>query len=277
MFTCPHCSGVYYINLSGEFEIAQHEPVLADTFELNQQTQANLHIDSVNGSMNEMPAGSIDLNSEGIGVSLMSEQGLIAADNVYEGTQLSHPQFEQQNQLNMNNDFQMHPIDTSSEDNQLSSDMNHFSVDEPNVQPSNAYLQPTESQVNMTDKSHSDNFQASQTQDNYNFDQPLDQVLQQSQNSSDAIETTDISDEPNLSHEAGQWYQLTISGIDTVQIRELIEEALIDQKLKIDLNQLLSEIIDGQLVIKGLNAVKCSVIAQRLIYVDVKFDWSRYE
>jgi hypothetical protein len=266
MFTCPHCSGVYYINLFGEFEVAQHEPIVENNVETyHHEITTNQTINFSDNSIQQPPVND--------GAPLMMDQDLIAADNVYEGTQITQFNSSQQEQHSLQHEPQFASVDSFS-DQSNANEIDQISQNAQTVE----LTKSNDHQMHDQDvQTESENDQYSHSQVNYNFDQPLDQVLQQSQNISDAVESTEINEDQNLNAQNGQWYQLQISGIDTVQIRDLVQEAMTDQKLQIDVAQVLSKIINGQVVIKGLNAIKCSVIAQRLIYVDVELNWSRYE
>lgn len=248
MFTCPHCSGVYYINLIGDFEVAQHEPMV-DEF----------HAVGTNFSNSETSTQNQFSNPEI--APLMNSSDLIAADNVYEGTQLN----QISNEPEVNNHFH-------SENNQWqqTTDQSEPQADySQSEQLQSGQMNVPEEEAGMPEQN--------QSAQNYNFDQPLDQMLEQSQTLSDAFVASDANEESQVELSQGQFYQLEISGIDTAQIRDLVLEALNDRKLQIELQQLASEIQNGTLVIRGLNAVKCAVIVQRLIYVDVQMNWSRYD
>lgn len=68
-------------------------------------------------------------------------------------------------------------------------------------------------------------------------------------------------------------YDLRISGIDSAEIRELIRENITDQRLGINTKGLMKHIKDGVLEVKKINAIKASVLINRLKSLPVNLKW----
>jgi Zn-finger nucleic acid-binding protein len=68
-------------------------------------------------------------------------------------------------------------------------------------------------------------------------------------------------------------YVVTISGIDTAAINKDLRDALDDSKFGWNLPQIMSQIKGGVLTLKSVNAVKVSILIQRVKYLPVKITW----
>ncbi len=70
-------------------------------------------------------------------------------------------------------------------------------------------------------------------------------------------------------------YTVTISGIDTAVIYQQVKEAVADSKFGWNVIQVMTQIKDGVLILTSLNAVKASILVQRVKYLPVKVSWSQ--
>lgn len=68
-------------------------------------------------------------------------------------------------------------------------------------------------------------------------------------------------------------YTITISGIDSGILRGRVQEALTDSKFGWNSSQMMDQIKGGVLTIKSVNAVKASILIQRVKYLPVKISW----
>lgn len=68
-------------------------------------------------------------------------------------------------------------------------------------------------------------------------------------------------------------YTIIISGIDSGSIRAQIQEAISDSKFGWNPVQMIDQIKGGVLTIKSVNAVKASILIQRVKYLSVKISW----
>lgn len=113
----------------------------------------------------------------------------------------------------------------------------------------------------------------------YDFSQPLEAQENPSQSppepvENDDIDLSEIADFGNADlGQAAFNYTFTISGIDSGSIRAQIEEALSDSKFNWNVIQLMAQINGGVLTIQSLNAVKASILMQRVKYLPVKVSW----
>ncbi len=69
---------------------------------------------------------------------------------------------------------------------------------------------------------------------------------------------------------------LTISGIDTADLRNLVHEALLDKKFLWDAEGMMKNINSGQLYIQDLPSVKAAVLLLRLKNIPVNVSWEQH-
>ncbi|MGZ3803082.1 MAG: hypothetical protein ACXVB4_02650 [Pseudobdellovibrionaceae bacterium] len=115
---------------------------------------------------------------------------------------------------------------------------------------------------------------------NYDFSKPLDSWEPPRQDSAEALvggDSPDLSDIADFGNadlgQAAFNYTLTISGIDSGSVRAQIEEAITDSKFNWNVIQLMAQINEGVLTIQSVNAVKASILMQRVKYLPVKISW----
>ena len=70
-------------------------------------------------------------------------------------------------------------------------------------------------------------------------------------------------------------YTVVIAGIDTAAIYEQVKEAVTDSKFGWNVIQVMTQIKGGVLTLTSLNAVKASILVQRVKYLPVKVSWSQ--
>jgi hypothetical protein len=84
----------------------------------------------------------------------------------------------------------------------------------------------------------------------------------------------DIADFGNADvTQAAFHYSITIAGIDSAVIYQGLREALTDAKFGWNIGEVMTQIKDGVLTIKSVNAVKASILIQRVKYLPVKVSW----
>jgi hypothetical protein len=92
--------------------------------------------------------------------------------------------------------------------------------------------------------------------------------------SSEASSFSDITDFGNADvTQAAFSYSVTISGIDSASVYAAVKEALTDSKFGWNTIQIMTQMKDGILTIKSVNAVKASILIQRVKYLPVKVSW----
>ncbi len=80
----------------------------------------------------------------------------------------------------------------------------------------------------------------------------------------------------STAREGGYRFNLLIYGIDSVDIRNDVKDALTDGRFLWDLESLLSQIEQGVLKLNDLSAVKSALIVQRLKTLPVDIKWEQY-
>ena len=71
-------------------------------------------------------------------------------------------------------------------------------------------------------------------------------------------------------------YNVRITGIDTVDVREAVREALTDRKFVWDTDEIVRSIKDGACEIAGVSSVKAHVLITRLRQLPVEVEWEQY-
>jgi len=88
------------------------------------------------------------------------------------------------------------------------------------------------------------------------------------------LDLTEFANSEASSLESGEFlYQLTISGLDSKDLRDVLKGVLMDEKLKLNYNGILKQISQGRVKIVGLNPVKAKRIVEQLQYFDLKVKW----
>lgn len=112
---------------------------------------------------------------------------------------------------------------------------------------------------------------------NYDFSQPLGADIVPEPMPSLAAETSPLSDIADFGNadlgQAAFNYTITISGIDSGALRNQIQEAISDAKFGWNVIQIMAQIKGGVLTIRSVNAVKASILIQRVKYLPVKISW----
>lgn len=81
--------------------------------------------------------------------------------------------------------------------------------------------------------------------------------------------------EASSAREGILYYHLQISGIDTVELKQLVQDGLADARLALNLASIMKSIKNGVLKISNLNAVKASVIVTRLKEYPLELSWTQ--
>ncbi len=71
-------------------------------------------------------------------------------------------------------------------------------------------------------------------------------------------------------------YNVSISDIDSKEIREFLREAINDTRFNWDAQAILSGIKKGELLLKNLSPVKASILINRIKRLPVKIRWEQY-
>lgn len=71
-------------------------------------------------------------------------------------------------------------------------------------------------------------------------------------------------------------FNLYISGLDTLDVRQAVVDSLNDSKLGWSMDQLVAKIKNGELMFEGLTPIRCAIVVQRLRSVSVEIRWEQY-
>ncbi len=71
-------------------------------------------------------------------------------------------------------------------------------------------------------------------------------------------------------------YNVSISDIDSKEIREFLREAINDTRFNWDAQAIIAQIKKGELLLKNLSPVKASILINRIKRLPVKIRWDQY-
>lgn len=110
---------------------------------------------------------------------------------------------------------------------------------------------------------------------NYDFSQPMGGATPEPMTPlKETSPLEDITDFGNADlNQSAFGYTITISGIDSGAIRAQIQDAISDSKFGWNVIQVMAQIKGGVLTLKSVNAVKASILIQRVKYFPVKISW----
>ena len=90
------------------------------------------------------------------------------------------------------------------------------------------------------------------------------------------VDITDFANSEESLLEEGQYlYDLTIDRIDSKELRETVKYVLGDDKLKLDLNEVMSHLKNGCLLVQDLHPLKAKRIIEQLQYFDFDISWKQ--
>jgi hypothetical protein len=96
----------------------------------------------------------------------------------------------------------------------------------------------------------------------------------------DSPDLSDIADFGNSAvsgaREGALRYNVKVTGIDTVDVRDAFREALTDRKFVWDTDQIVRSIRDGECLLKDVTATKAHVLITRLRTLPVEIEWEQY-
>ncbi len=70
-------------------------------------------------------------------------------------------------------------------------------------------------------------------------------------------------------------FDLVVSGIDSRELREAVRESITDRRFMWDVREVMAGINDGKLVLKGINAIKATVLINRLKGLPLELHWQQ--
>lgn len=235
LFTCKNCQAVYFINFDGQPEYSDIPPVL------HQQDEA-LHPSSENLNL--------DLGS-GLGFESQVSQNQL------------HPQ------VPVSGLYSLDPLNSN----------NHEFINN-----SDKHISDSNNSDGSPEMSYNPDFQSYSSFEtlesvNSNADLNLDsQVKSQMSNysSSFAAAANEITEYGNTESQIAQLnYSLKLMGLDTVEIKNLLKEAIDDSRFGWDVGEVMKNIKNGEIKFEELNPVKAFILAKRLHFLDVEKIWTQ--
>lgn len=78
------------------------------------------------------------------------------------------------------------------------------------------------------------------------------------------------------SRDGGLRYKLIISGIDSADLRSALRDVLSDKRLLLDYEVLLKSVKDGVMLVDNINAVKATILIQRISELPIEIKWEQH-
>jgi hypothetical protein len=93
-------------------------------------------------------------------------------------------------------------------------------------------------------------------------------------------ESMNLSDYANSEFSQGKdgafVYNVSISDIDSKEIREFLREAINDARFGWDVQSIMDQVKHGELLLKNMSPVKASILINRIKRLPVKIRWEQY-
>ncbi len=256
LFTCPHCNAVYFIDFSGQPEMANHEAEVETP------------------SAYEPPAQDFSSPQD------YSSEASVPADLSAE-TNYAHEQPVEQNYVQENN-FQPDEDAAYSNEQNESSEQNYSS--EQNFGSQDQSFENSSESAEQNDFSTPQDSAYSEAEPTpvveeapFDFNRTLDQAPAEAPppvSVSDNSDFSDVTDFANADTVAGPLtYVVMIDGIESSQLLYQLKEAMTDSRFGWDVAELLSTVGGGRMVIPGLTPAKASVLINRIKYLPFKISW----
>ncbi len=109
------------------------------------------------------------------------------------------------------------------------------------------------------------------------FSEPEEQPAPQFYNAPTTADFKDVMDFANSDlsqgHDGSLKYHLTISGIDTTDLRNELKEALSDKRFIWDIEAMIRGIRDGILEVDQVSAVKAYILVSRVAHLPIQITW----
>jgi hypothetical protein len=160
------------------------------------------------------------------------------------------------------------------DDEPLDSDVQSF--DEPEEDLGFSEESDQEADVEFDDESNHEAVEEDLTEESLAEEEPeeVEAFPMPQEPDSAPLDITDYANSQQSALEEGELlYDLTITRIDSKDLREALKYVLLDQKLKINHKEYLRTIRDGRVVIPDLNPVKAKRIVEQLQYLEVGLSW----
>lgn len=245
LFTCPFCNAVYFIDFSGQPEMANHED--------SAEAESIPSVESETSSSQDYTAPQ-DFNSE---TQFSGAQTFENSESAYANENIEQPADVYSSEQNY--DSQNQGYVNSYEDSSANNSENNYAAP-----PEPAYGEPEAAADAIED-------------DSFDFNKTLDQVPAQTPppvSVSDSSDFSDVTDFANADTAVGPMsYVVTIDGIESSHLLYQLKEAMTDSRFGWDLQELMTTVGGGRLILPGLTPAKASVLINRIKYLPFKISW----
>ncbi len=274
MVTCQNCGAVLIIEISGDVRISTNDennnPDEPDEI-LEQEPDQEFHTDE-----------QFEQNHETI-QELQNEE---ESDDIEQF--INEPSSEEisndNNEFNNQNDFENHDNITSHESG-FQEDGGFFESQPADMKENSHEIMEetgntdTENQQETTveELEEQDFFQEEEIKEDMESEEEnTENVSSAPKPNSNPVDVTEFANSELSNMDDGEYlYDLTISHLDSKDLREALKEVLMDKKLKINHNDFLKKIKNGQVCIPNLNPVKAKTIVEQLQFYDLNIYWKQ--
>lgn len=269
LFTCPHCSAVFFVNFDGQPEMANHEaepevPTAEPVGEPTTYGAPPAEVDPNQGYGEQNFQSQNDFQNPGVDQSVSG--GFASSEQNFGGEA-----DEQSPHYGENQNFEAQDAGSF----EAAQGFDGQSFDQNNSDGSNSEF----SQQNSGgDFGASQNYDEPATEEAaFDFSQTLDQVPAQAPAPmavSDSADFSDVTNFANADTTAGPiTYVVVIDGIESSQLLYQLKEAMTDSRFGWDVADVLTRVGGGRLVLPALSPAKASVLINRIKYLPFKISW----
>lgn len=145
------------------------------------------------------------------------------------------------------------------------------------VESDGGYPEPTAETVTETETPDAGETAAMEPapEEPVNFDEPLGSVFDEKPSASSG-DFGDVANYANSEDVAGPMtYSIQIRGIELAETFERLREAVTDSRFGWDANEIMAKIQGGQLILRGLNPTKASLVVNRIKYLSLEISWKQ--
>ena len=272
LYTCPSCNAVFFVNWSGEPEMANH----ADSSNFGESASDGIQdfhspLESENMESDKLEATQYVASNEGF----PAQTGYDSAESFSNQGIPDYSPNESENIYGQNANYSSAGDSIPNFESSESSEGDQFNPENgfQNTEDVNNFQGSAEQSLEaMSDYPQEDTEPVP-----YDFNQPLGAIPQPHQVvEQDPSNLSDIAEFANSNEvTSGLSYTIIIDGIENFSLVKALREAMEDSKFGWDTNGLLESIQGGRLVVKRLSPVKASIFIGRIKYLPLTISWKQ--
>lgn len=265
MVTCPHCKAVFMIDYGGkvQYGTAESEEDLSSFEQEEDFEEEDSDFDEPEDS-SENTFNDFDEND--------------SEANGFSDTQDEEPlDYQQPNSFYDNNDTEEEDFGDASDFEEPVGEEDNSVDDFENEEPSAEDFEEEESAENYNSGFVSE-FDSEQDEDSGDYSDEIaaPPIAPPLAADTKPVDITDFANSEESSLDGGEFrYTIKVSRIDSKDLRDSLKYVLMDEKLKLNHNEYLKNIVDGSVTIPDLHPIKAKRIVEQLQFFDLDVQWEQ--